>query len=73
MKAIKKLNESLKYNIKINNRNVIAAICLMEFRKLRNHAINHTDDEILNRWVDQANRELHNNTPIKLIKLEYYA
>lgn len=30
MNEIKKLNSSLKYNINVNNRNIVAAICAIE-------------------------------------------
>ena len=33
-RLIRKLNESVKYNIDANNRNIVAAICLMEFDRL---------------------------------------
>lgn len=66
MKAINKLNESLKYRIDINNRNVVAAICVQEFYKLRNYVNNQIEDEMLNRLIWLAKNEMNSKIPMKL-------
>lgn len=67
MKAINKLNESLKYRIDINYRNVVAAICVLEFYKLKECVANHIDDELLDRLTASAKKEMYNKIPMDLI------
>lgn len=67
MKAINKLNESLKYRIDINYRNVVAAICVQEFYKLRDYVTNHIEDELLDRLISSAKKEMYSEIPISLI------
>lgn len=66
MKAIHKLNDTLKYNINVNTRNIIAAICVQEFYKLRQYATNHIDDELLDRLTKQAKRQMYSKIPMKM-------
>lgn len=69
MKAINKLNESLKYNSKVNNRNVVAAICAQEFNKLRDYVTNHAEDELLDHLITVSHREMISDTPMKLFQI----
>lgn len=70
MKAINKLNESLKYRTDINNRNVVAAICVQEFQKLRPYVINQIEDELLDRLIWLAQNQMQSKTPIKLFLIK---
>lgn len=67
MKAINKLNKALKYRVDINYRNVVAAICVQEFYKLRDYITNHIEDELLDRLTMSAKKEMHSEIPINLI------
>ena len=67
MKAVDKLNESLKYNVNVNNRNVVAAICVLEFYKLKKYVANHIDDELLDRLTASAKKEMYSKIPMRLI------
>lgn len=66
MKAVNKLNETLKYNININNRNVVAAVCVLEFYKLKKYVANHIDDELLDRLTNSAKKEMYSKIPMNL-------
>lgn len=66
MKAINKLNQSLKYRIDVNNRNIVAAICVLEFYKLRNYVTNQIEDELLDRLIQSAKNEMHSEIPMSL-------
>lgn len=67
MKAINKLNESLKYRIHINNRNVVAAICVQELDNLKNHTSSFNDRELIDKMIMLSERELYSQIPMKLL------
>lgn len=66
MKAINKINDSLKYNINVNNRNVVAAICVQEFKALQKLVDNDEDYNELNNLIRLAKKELISCSPMKL-------
>ena len=70
MKDINKFNESLKYRIDINYRNIVSAICLLEFYKLQNYATNNSDTKILNELIQFAKREMSSNIPMRLLLIK---
>lgn len=65
-RLIKKLNTTLKYNIQNNNRNVIAAICLMEFDRLIKFAVYSEDFLLLRRYIETLRYHLQSPVPMKL-------
>lgn len=67
MKTINKLNDSIKHRIDINYRNIVAAICVQEFYKLRNYTTNHIEDELIERLTWSAKKEMCSKIPMKLI------
>ena len=65
-RLIRKLNESVKYNINANNRNIVAAICLMEFDRLIKFAEYSEDFLLLKRYIDTLRYHLQSPIPMKL-------
>ena len=65
-RLIRKLNESAKYNIDLNNRNFVAAVCLMEFDRLIKFAEYSEDFLLLRRYIDTLRYHLQSPLPMKL-------
>lgn len=66
MNAIEKLNESLKYNSSTNNRNVVSAVCVQELKNMLNYTTTYAEKKFLEQLIDQCNRQVYSNTPMKL-------
>ena len=65
-RLIRQFNTTTKYNIDLNNRNVIAAICLMEFDRLIKFAEYSEDFLLLKRYIDSLRYHLQSPIPMKL-------
>lgn len=67
MRDIYKLNESLRYNIATNNRNIVAAICVQELMLLKDYT---SEDQHLDDIINKCSRDIHSTIPMKLYKIE---
>ena len=65
-RLIKKLNESVKLTIENKNRNLVAAICLMEFDRLIKFAEYSEDFLLLKRYIETLRYHLQSPIPMKL-------
>lgn len=70
MNVIEKLNKKLKYLINVNNRNVIAAICINEFELLKTQTTNFNTIQILNQLISKMTPELDSTTPMRMLTVD---
>lgn len=70
MKAIYKLNDTLRYSTQINNRNVVAAICAQEFDEILKYTSSYADQKFIENLIQLCLRDIHSNVPMKLFQLE---
>lgn len=70
MNSIIKLNKSLAYNTKPNNRNIIAAICALEFQNILNVTESYSEKKFVEFLIQLCKQQVISNIPMKLQSID---
>lgn len=70
MNEINKLNKSLKYNVNVNNRNIVAAICAIELQQILKYTQTFSEQKFIEQLINVCNRNIISNIPLKFKSIE---
>ena len=60
------MKDILRYNIIVNNRDIVASICINELELLLSEVELVQDRQMLNQLIECSKRQIGNNIPMKL-------